>query len=65
MHELTGVHHGGEERREADETWARRLLAEELKREGVGSQGFGAAAQGRCEQGPYGPAYEDGDDNDP
>lgn len=34
MHERTGAYHGGEERREADEAWARRLLMEELKRKG-------------------------------
>lgn len=34
MHERAGAHHGGEERKEADEAWARRLLAGDLKREG-------------------------------
>jgi putative transposase len=32
MHGRTGVHHGGQERRESEEAWAERLLAEELAR---------------------------------
>ena len=32
MHERSGPHHGGEERRETEEAWAEQLMAEELKR---------------------------------
>jgi REP element-mobilizing transposase RayT len=31
MYERTGAHHGGEERHETEEAWARKLLARELK----------------------------------
>jgi putative transposase len=34
MHERAGAHHGGDERKEAGEAWARRVLADELKRQG-------------------------------
>jgi hypothetical protein len=34
MHGWTGPHHGGEERRETEEAWAGKLLAEGLRREG-------------------------------
>ena len=53
--------HGGEERREVDEAWARRLLTEDIKREGWTAKDL---AQGRPEQGSDGAASAGGNDND-
>ncbi|HUA66640.1 MAG TPA: hypothetical protein VME24_12380 [Alphaproteobacteria bacterium] len=64
MHERTGAHHGGEERREADEAWARRRLTEDIKREGWTAKDLAQRRKGDPGKVRMARASAGGNDND-